>query len=641
METQVALFIDFENVAISAEEAFGQCELSVIIEAAKQWGRCVVKRAYGDWTRFDRYSQELLEHAIEAIQMFRYGARRSKNAADIKMVTDILETVFIHPDIDVFVLATGDSDFSAVARKVREYGKLVVGIGLRQATSEVLVNACDHFVLYNNIVEPETRTMAYGMERARQLLLDAMRKLTRQSERGEVLAALLKGAMLKQDPTFSELTLGFPQFKSFLDSQSDLLEMSMRGDRGTELVVTLKPSVAEEPLRDETLQYREALNTAGLRLLDPRTRTEILKDLFRILAEQPGRLTLEEAVLQLKAQYDATNILRSREEVHGVAKLVKYADVLDPRPESLELDPLALRPGLRLQGFVDRCESVYIAVILQKNLAIEPDLLALLLFGTADQRARVEQLTRLAQGSFPEQVRDLREAPSWEWPAGLKESPRLQIVLQDLENCTLGEEPTVEKAAELNSEGLRIRTTDFERARSYFLRATRMMYELLREGKPGASLIDLEWYLASYCATTAGANFFRYDYSLASEYYLAFFALARETEPVWDKLQKLAQPMLSYYLTIAANESGEILDVSPGRTHPARIAIALQSHPNPKVRERWSQLAGELACVNPALLRTIIQMLETLEKTEEIQGTRETREILADLVRAAGQGLRD
>jgi hypothetical protein len=77
------------------------------------------------------------------------------------MVADILETVFIHPGIDVFVLATGDSDFSAVARKLREYGRLVVGIGLRQATSEVLVNACDH------LVEPETHTVAYGLERRR------------------------------------------------------------------------------------------------------------------------------------------------------------------------------------------------------------------------------------------------------------------------------------------------------------------------------------------------------------------------------------------------------------------------------------------------------------------------------------------
>lgn len=150
--------------------------------------------------------------------------------------------------------------------------------------------------------------------------------------------------------------------------------------------------------------------------------------------------------------------------------------------------------------------------------------------------------------------------------------------------------------------------------------------------------MDLEWYLASYCAAAAGANFFRYAYLQARDYYLAFFVLARETEPVWDKLRKLAQPMLSFYFTIAANENGEILEVSPGRTHPARIAIALYNYANPKVRERWLQLAQDLAHVNPTLLRTVVQRLEDLEKVGEITGAGETRRTLAELVHAGRPG---
>lgn len=640
-QTQVALFIDFENVAISAEGAFGQCDIRVVVETAEQWGRCVIKRAYGDWTHFNRYSQDLLEHSIETIQMFRYGAQRGKNAADIQMVTDILETIFIHPAIDVFVLATGDSDFSAAARKLREYGKLVIGIGLRQATSEVLVNACDHFVLYDNLIEPVTRTLTYGMERGRQLLLDAMHKLTQHSATGEVLATRLKGTMLEQDPTFSELALGFPQFKSFLESQSDLLEMVARGDRGTELAVTLKTSARRESLRDKTLQYRRALNTDGLRLLDPHARTEILKDLFHLLREHPGQLTLDRAVLQLKAQYDAINILRSRDEVQEAAKLVKRADVLEPRPLSWELDCLTPKSELQPQVFVNRCESAYIASLLQQNLPVDSDLLALLLFGTADQRTRIERLADLARESLPEEARSLQETAEWEWPRSLSESPELQVALRDLEECVLDEEPAVDRAAELNSEGLRIRTTDFEQARSYFLSAARMMHDLLRRGEPGASLMDLEWYLGSYCAATAGASFFRYEYSLASQYYLAFFSLARETEPVWDRVRKLVRPMLSFYLTIAASENNELLGVSPGRTHPAQIAVLLSNHLNPKVQERWVELVKSLARVNPTVLRIVVQTLGDLEAGEALPGARETREALMNLLHYADAGAQE
>jgi uncharacterized protein (TIGR00288 family) len=641
MQTQVALFIDFENIAISAEGAFGQCDLHVIVEAAQQWGRCVIKRAYGDWTRFDGYRHDLLEHSIEAIQMFRYGARDGKNAADIQMVADILENVFIHPAIDVFVLATGDSDFSAVARKLREYGKLVIGIGLRRATSEVLVKACDHFVLYDNLVEPETRTVVYGIEQGRQLLLDAMRRLARQSETGEVPSTQLKQAMLEQDPTFSEFTLGFPQFKSFLEAQSDLLETRVRKDMGTDLVVALRTAATAEPRADRTSQYRRALDTDGLRLLDPHTRTEVLKDLFHLLNERPGQFVLDGAISHLKAQYDATNILRSRDEVQEVAKLVKRADALEPRPQSWDSDRLALKPDLQLQVFVDRCESAYIATLLQQNLPIDADVLARMLFGTSDQRARVERLTKLAQDSLAEGATVPREAVGWEWPRSLRDSPELGIALQDLAACTIDEEPTLGRAAELNSQGLRIRTTDFERARVYFLKAARTIYDLLQQGAPGASLIDAEWYLASYCAATAGASFFRYDYAQASDYYLAFFSLARDTEPVWEKLQKLTRPMLSFFFTVAANEMGELLEVSPGRTHPARVAISVFNHPNPKVRQRWMALTENLARVNPAVLREVVQRLAALEMESEIPGAGETRRAIVQILQTAGPGTRE
>ena len=630
MTEQVAVFIDFENIVISAEQNYGHCQLGRIMEAAERWGRCIIRRAYGDWTRFEKYKHDLIAHSMDLVQLFHYGGQRQKNAADIQMVVDVLETALTQPEIGTYVLVSGDSDFSAVARKLRNYGRQVIGIGLRQATSEVLVKACDQFILYDTLIEPETRTMAYTQERARQLLVDTMRRLDPQPNGQGVLATRLKLAMLRQDPTFSEITLGFAQFKEFLDAQKDVVVLHQRNE--TELFVALRPSAPREPLREEMAQYRLALETAGLRLVEPHTRAEVLLDLFDLLQQQPGRHTLDQAVLQLKIQYDTSNVLRTRDEVQEVVKLVRYAQVLERQPSSWELDPLDLKADLSAQAFVDRCESAYVVALLQKNLIVEPDLLALLLFGTLDQRARTERLLRAAQQSLPRKLEAAPGLPSLEGSAFLREDAELEIVLDDLRGCVLGEEPTLQAAQDWNDRGFHLRTTDFEQARQCFLQAARMMWALLTREERGASLTELNWYLTSYCASAAGASFFRDDWAPAARYYLAFFSLAQETDPVWDKVQGLVQPMLSFYFTIAASEYGHWLDVQPGRTVPGRILVKLHGHQDEQTRSRWQELATDLARVNLAVLRIIIQQLEAMQKLSDSPATDQVRAILVEIV---------
>jgi uncharacterized protein (TIGR00288 family) len=390
-DLKVALFIDFENVAISAEETFGRLRTDILIQVCEQFGRCITRRAYGDWTHYGKYSQDLLEHAIEAIQLFHYGGQ-SKNAADIQMVADILEMLFTHPEIDVFVLATGDSDFSAVARKLRSYGKRVVGIGLQQATSEVLVKACDQFLIYDTIVEPATRTQSYSLEQARRLLLTTMSDIIRQTGNASVLAATLKFQMQQKDPTFSQVKLGFSQFRDFLAEQQDIVVL---GVRENQVIVSLNPSITEKASNDPSLEYRKALDRDGLILLDPYTRTEVLRDLFNLLRQHSGRHTLLSAETTLKATYDSSNILRTRDEVHEAIRLLRYTDAIVPTPQSWELDTLTIKPGLDSHGFIDLCESVYIAALSTRNLPIDTRIISKLLFGTVDKQQRVEHLVSL------------------------------------------------------------------------------------------------------------------------------------------------------------------------------------------------------------------------------------------------------
>jgi uncharacterized protein (TIGR00288 family) len=630
-ESQVAVFIDFENLALSADEVYGKCDLGVIISTAEQWGRCTIRRAYSDWTSFSRYQQDLIENSIELTQLFRYKPRRRKNAADIQMVVDALETAFTHPEIDVFILVTGDSDFSAVVRKLRAYGKKVIGIGLRQSTSEALVKACDHFILYDTLVEPDTPSAAYRLERSRQLLLDALRTVLPQVKGDAVNGSQLKMMMLKLDPTFKESDLGYRRFRDFLDTQSDQVQVRLLDGV---LWVSLKPSAVTEPIQEEISQCRMMLSTAGLRLTDPRTRTGVLQDMFTLLSEAPGAYTLDRAVIQLKAKYDAESVLRSREEVQEVAKLVKFTDVFDPAPPSWQLDPLTLKPGLQVQAFVDYCESAYLGMLIQKNVELKPDVLALLLFGTLDQRARVERLAALAEEVLATErpVECTVKATTGDWSHSLGEIPQLERVLRDLEEVALNEPPSPGRVAELNNEGLRVRVTDFEQARACFIKAARMACELMRAERPGASLMDLKWHLASYCAASAGKHYYRFEYDHAKTYYLAFFVLARETEPAWEKVRGLMEPMLSFYLSMAANVHGELLEHPPGRTHPARIAVALHKHTNPLVREQWLDQARELRGANSAALRMVIQRLTLLEQASHLPGATETRLALEAIV---------
>jgi hypothetical protein len=218
------------------------------------------------------------------------------------------------------------------------------------------------------------------------------------------------------------------------------------------------------------------------------------------------------------------------------------------------------------------------------------------------------------------------------WACHFEAVPQFERVFEDLSAADLEGPVTLERAASLHHEGVRVRMTDYEQARAYFLHAARIVCELMQRDTPGASRMELEWYLASYCAASAGAHYFRFEYEQAKYYYLAFFIFARETQPAWDKVQHMIEPLIAFYFSLAAGIEGEMLEHHPGRTHPARMAVALYQHPAPAVRERWFDLVRDLREVNPAVLRGVIQRLELLEQTASLPGALETRRALEAIV---------
>src|SRR3990172_5233221 len=152
-EERIALFMDFENLAIGAREDLkgAKFDMKPVADALAERGRVVVRRAYADWNLFEDSRRMLAEHHVEMIEIpQRMGASR-KNAADIKMAVDAVELSFERDYITTYVIATGDSDFTPLVHKLRELNKRVVGIGLRASTSAMLPPACDEFLFYDSL----------------------------------------------------------------------------------------------------------------------------------------------------------------------------------------------------------------------------------------------------------------------------------------------------------------------------------------------------------------------------------------------------------------------------------------------------------------------------------------------------------
>lgn len=164
-EERLAVFIDYENLALGAREHLGgmSFDFGPIADALAVRGRVVVRRAYADWSYFDEDRRALTRHQVELIEMPQRMGMSRKNAADIKMVVDAIEMAFERDYISTFVMCTGDSDFSPLVHKLRELNKRVIGVGVEKSTSKLLPPACDEFLFYDRLEgvdvpdEPEER----------------------------------------------------------------------------------------------------------------------------------------------------------------------------------------------------------------------------------------------------------------------------------------------------------------------------------------------------------------------------------------------------------------------------------------------------------------------------------------------------
>ncbi len=216
-----ALLIDFDNVTMGIRSDL-QTELRNLLSSAIISGKVAVQRAYADWRRYPQYIVPLSESSIDLIFAPAYGSSK-KNATDIRLAVDAVELVFTRPEIGTYILLSGDSDFSSLVLKLKEYGKYVIGVGIRESSSDLLVQNCDEYYSYNALAGLVKSNDEVGTKKwdPWELVAEA---ITRMQRNGDVMRSdRLKQVMQEIDATFDEKDLGMSKFSRFC------LEASQKG----------------------------------------------------------------------------------------------------------------------------------------------------------------------------------------------------------------------------------------------------------------------------------------------------------------------------------------------------------------------------------------------------------------------------
>jgi uncharacterized protein (TIGR00288 family) len=239
----LAVFCDFENIALGVREAkYAQFDMEKVLERLLAKGSIVVKKAYCDWERYKEFKSTMHAASFELIEI-PHLRQSGKNSADIRMVVDALDLCYTKGHVDTFVVVSGDSDFSPLVSKLRENAKLVIGVGVKNSSSDLLVNNCDEFIYYDDLVRADEQKRRAAKKRkenappaqdkkqeAFDLLLGTLEALI--AERGadeKIWGSMVKQALKRRNPGFNETYYGYRAF-------SDLLEEA--GEKG---LIRLEP----------------------------------------------------------------------------------------------------------------------------------------------------------------------------------------------------------------------------------------------------------------------------------------------------------------------------------------------------------------------------------------------------------------
>jgi uncharacterized protein (TIGR00288 family) len=229
----MALFCDFENVALGVQDAkYEKFDINRVLERLLLKGSIVVKKAYCDWQRYKEFKTGMHGASFELIEI-PHVRQSGKNSADIRMVVDALDLCYTKGHVDTFVIISGDSDFSPLVSKLRENAKVVIGVGVKNSTSDLLIANCDEFIFYDDLVREEDTKRRAAKKRkesapaaaggdkqqeAFDLIIETLQALIAERGEGErIWGSMIKQALKRRNPGFNESYYGFKAFSDLLE----------------------------------------------------------------------------------------------------------------------------------------------------------------------------------------------------------------------------------------------------------------------------------------------------------------------------------------------------------------------------------------------------------------------------------------
>jgi len=229
----MALFCDFENVALGVQDAkYEKFDINRVLERLLLKGSIVVKKAYCDWQRYKEFKAGMHGASFELIEI-PHVRQSGKNSADIRMVVDALDLCYTKGHVDTFVIISGDSDFSPLVSKLRENAKIVIGVGVKNSTSDLLIANCDEFIFYDDLVREEDTKRRAAKKRkdsapaaasgdkqqeAFDLVIETLQALIAERGEGErIWGSMIKQALKRRNPGFNESYYGFRAFSDLLE----------------------------------------------------------------------------------------------------------------------------------------------------------------------------------------------------------------------------------------------------------------------------------------------------------------------------------------------------------------------------------------------------------------------------------------
>ena len=254
-ERTLAVFIDFENLAIGFKHRRGEFDIHKILERLVEKGKVIVKKAYADWGEYKQYTKPLHEAAIELIEIPR-RSMTGKNSADIRLAVDAMDLAWSKEHIDTFVIVSGDSDFSPLVSKLKENGKHVIGLGMKESTSDLLAGNCDEFIFYEDLEKqpapaatsgPQAVDIPPEKKEVFDLLLESIAALIRENK-DPIFASMVKDTMQRKKPSFNESAYGYRSFSNLLiDAEKQQLHQAAPRQEGGLDVRSRRPRRVRRP----------------------------------------------------------------------------------------------------------------------------------------------------------------------------------------------------------------------------------------------------------------------------------------------------------------------------------------------------------------------------------------------------------